>query len=67
MIDPALFGVLYTLRMEMGLESVLVVKPLAFTYSWSMIIPVAPESSRAITDLVSPVSVVWSSIFRVRE
>ena len=66
-VDPASFGVLSTLWTGMGLESVLVVKPLAFTYSWSMNIPVALESSRAIMDLVSPVSVVWSSIFRVRE
>ena len=32
-----------------------------------MNIPVAPESNRAVTDLVSAVSVVWSSILRVRE
>ena len=32
-----------------------------------MNIPVAPESNRAVTDLVSAVSVVWSSTLRVRE
>ena len=66
-MDPASLGVPSTLRMGIGLESILVVKPLFFTYSWSMNIPVAPESSRAVTDLVSAVSMVWSSILRVRE
>ena len=63
-MDPASLGVPSTLQTGIGLESVLVVKPLFFTYSWSMNIPVAPESSRAVTDLVSAVSMVWSSTLR---
>ena len=66
-IDHASLGVPSTLRTGIGLESALVVKPFFFTYSRSMNIPVAPESNRAVTDLVSAVSVVWSSILRVRE
>ena len=67
MMDPASFGEPSTLQTGMGLESILVMKLLAFTYSQSMNILVALESSRAVTDLVSPVSVVWSSFLRVRE
>ena len=66
-MDPASLGVPSTFQMGIGLESVLVVKPLFFTYSRSMNIPVALESSRAVMDLVSAVSVVWSLILRVRE
>ena len=38
-----------------------------FFYILPVNIPVALESSRAVTDLVSAMSVVWSSILRVRE
>ena len=66
-MDPASLGVPSTLQTGIGLESILVVKPFFFTYSRSMNIPVAPESNRAVTDLVSAMSVVWRSILRVRE
>ena len=61
-MDPASLGVPSTLRMGIGLESVLVVKPLFFTYSQLMNIPVALESSRAVTDLVSAVSVEMDAL-----
>ena len=65
--EPASLGVPSTLRTGIGLERVRVERQFALIYSLSINIPVAPESSRARTDLTSPVSVVTSSTFRVRE
>ena len=66
-MEPASFRVLSMLRMGIGLERVWVGSRFALTYSWLMNIPVALESRRAFTALTSPVSVVWSSMFSLRD
>ena len=65
-MDPASLGVPSTLWTGMGLESALVVKLLSFTYSQSMNILVAPESSRAVTDLVSAVSALVATSYIIK-
>ena len=67
MTEPTSLGVPSTLQTGIGLERDRVERWFALTYSLSINFPVAPESSRAHTDLTSPMSVVTSSTFRVRE
>ena len=66
-IVTASFRVPSTLRTGIGPERVQVGKWFALTYARSMNIPVALESRSAFTALVSPVSVVWSSMFSLRD
>jgi hypothetical protein len=66
-MEPASFKVPSTLRTGIGRESVLVLSRFALTKSRFINLPVAPESTKALRDLTSPVSVVSISTLSLRE
>ena len=64
---PGIIQIPSTLNTGMGLDSFRVVRRCVRTYSRSMKFPVAPESTRELTDLTSAVSVVSMLTFSFKD
>jgi hypothetical protein len=66
-IDPALLGVLLMLKTRIGTDRVWVVSQFDLAYSWSMNLPVVPESIRDCRDLTSPILVALILTLSLRD
>ena len=66
-MDPPSLGVSSILKTRMGSESLRRQNQELLAYCWSINFPVAPQSTKALVDLTSAVSVVSGSTFSLRE